>query len=413
MIKVLQKKFVITAMIAITVLMVLMLGAINIVNINMVDNEMTSTLAKISENQGDFDNAPMRPEQDSPDSLFGMPKNEPDMIMSSNFFVVIVDNDSNVVFVDVSRTSSVTQEQAEEMAAEVLQSSSLTGTNGRYRYQIRDERMEDGKVVVFLDASEEILSYIRVLILSVLIGLVCWIAMLFLVILLSKKAIRPIAENIEKQKQFVTDAGHEIKTPLAIILANTDALELYNGESKWSKNIREQIIRLNGLTKNLLMLARMDEGMPSGPASDFSLSEMLTESVQEFAESLKMKQIKLEKQIQQNIVVCMDKDNIKRLISILLDNAVKYTNNEGRIIVRLHKNDKRIKLQVENTCEALPDAAPDKLFERFYRADKARTQKSGGYGIGLSVAESIVQSNKGSLSAEYKNENVVIFTVRF
>lgn len=413
MIKVLQKKFVITAMIAITVLMVLMLGAINIVNINLVDNEMTSTLAKISENQGDFDNAPMRPEQDSPDSLFGMPKNEPDMIMSSNFFVVIVDNDSNVVFVDVSRTSSVTQEQAEEMAAEVLQSSSLTGTNGRYRYQIRDERMEDGKVVVFLDASEEILSYIRVLILSVLIGLVCWIAMLFLVILLSKKAIRPIAENIEKQKQFVTDAGHEIKTPLAIILANTDALELYNGESKWSKNIREQIIRLNGLTKNLLMLARMDEGMPSGPASEFSLSEMLTESVQEFAESLKMKQIKLEKQIQQNIVVCMDKDNIKRLISILLDNAVKYTNNQGKIIVRLHKNDKRIKLQVENTCEALPDAAPDKLFERFYRADKARTQKSGGYGIGLSVAESIVQSNKGSLSAEYKNENVVIFTVRF
>lgn len=413
MIKVLQKKFVITAMIAITVLMVLMLGAINIVNINMVDNEMTSTLAKISENQGDFDNAPMRPEQDSPDSLFGMPKNEPDMIMSSNFFVVIVDNDGNVVFVDVSRTSSVTQEQAEEMAAEVLQSSSLTGTSGRYRYQIRDERMEDGKVVVFLDASEEILSYIRVLILSVLIGLVCWIAMLFLVILLSKKAIRPIAENIEKQKQFVTDAGHEIKTPLAIILANTDALELYNGESKWSRNIREQIIRLNGLTKNLLMLARMDEGMPSGPASEFSLSEMLTESVQEFAESLKMKQIKLEKQIQQNIDVCMDKDNIKRLISILLDNAVKYTNNEGKIIVRLHKNDKRIKLQVENTCEALPDAAPDKLFERFYRADKARTQKSGGYGIGLSVAESIVQSNKGSLSAEYKNENVVIFTVRF
>lgn len=413
MIKVLQKKFVITAMIAITVLMVLLLGAINIVNIHMVDKEMTFTLSKISENQGGVGDVPMHPEQGAPASRFGMPKNEPDMIMSSNFFVVRLDNYDNVVFVDVSRTTSVTQELAEEMTAEILQSSSLTGTSGRYRYQIRDERMESGKVVVFLDASEEILSYIRVLILSALIGLVCWIAMLFLVILLSKKAIRPIAENIEKQKQFVTDAGHEIKTPLAIILANTDALELYNGESKWSRNIREQIVRLNGLTKNLLMLARMEEGVPDGPVSEFSLSTMLAESVQEFAESLKMKQIKLEKQIQQNIVVCMDRDNIKRLISILLDNAVKYTNNEGDIIVRLHKNDKRIKLQVENTCEALPDAAPDKLFERFYRADKARTQKSGGYGIGLSVAESIVQSNKGSLSAEYKNGNVVTFTVRF
>ena len=126
-----------------------------------------------------------------------------------------------------------------------------------------------GKVVVFLDTSGDIYSYIRVLFLSAAIGIACWLFMLLFVILLSKQAIRPIAENIEKQKQFVTNAGHEIKTPIAIIQSNTEAMELYNGENKWSKNIKEQTVRLNELMKNLLTLARMDESSTNLMQSDF------------------------------------------------------------------------------------------------------------------------------------------------
>lgn len=413
MIKTLQKKFVITAMTAITVLMLLMLSAINIVNIFIVDRDMDQTLSMISENESGYGDRPMRPEEIPPPSSFDKSKNEQDILMASTFFLVRLDENGNIISTDVSRTTTVTEEEAEEMALTVYQETNATGKSGKYRYQIQDNRMEGGKVIVFLDASEEIFSYIRVLLLSALIGLICWIFMLTFVLLLSKKAIRPIAENIEKQKQFVTNAGHEIKTPLAIILANTDAMELYNGENKWSKNIREQITRLNGLMKNLLLLARMDEGMTEQSVSDFSLSELLLESVEFFNPSMELKQISLATEIQPEISISASKEHIAQLVSILLDNAVKYTNDAGQIIVRLQQNEKRIKLQIENTCMALPLVPPDKLFDRFYRADEARTQKSGGYGIGLSVAESIAKANKGNISAEYRDSNRIVFTIRF
>ncbi|MGI5895750.1 MAG: sensor histidine kinase [Oscillospiraceae bacterium] len=413
MIKTLQKKFVITAMTAITVLMLLMLGTINIVNIIIVDHDMDQTLSMISENEGGYGNGPIRQEETPPPTTFDKPKNEHDTLLSSTFFLVRLDENGNVISTDVSRTTAVTEAEAEEMALEVYQKTDTVGKSGKYRYQIQNSRMEGDKVIVFLDTSEEIFSYIRVLLLSALIGVFCWLFMLFFVMLLSKKAIRPIAENIEKQKQFVTNAGHEIKTPLAIILANTDAMELYNGENKWSKNIREQITRLNGLMKNLLMLARMDEEMTEQSASDFSLSELLLESVQFFIPSMELKQISLVAEIQPDIMLYAGKEHIAQLISILLDNAVKYTSDAGQIIVRLQKNEKRIKLQIENTCSVLPVVPPGKLFDRFYRADEARTQKSGGYGIGLSVAESIVKANKGNISAEYRETNRIIFTIRF
>ena len=413
MIKTLQKKFVITAMTAITVLMLLMLGTINIVNIVVVDHDMDQTLSMISESEADHDNKLLRPEETPPSSPFDKQKNEHDTLMSSTFFVVRLDENENIIFTDVSRTTTVTEEEANKMALKVCQKTDAAGKSGKYRYQIQTDRMNNGKVIVFLDASEEIFSYIRVLVLSAFIGILCWVFMLLFVILLSKKAIRPIAENIEKQKQFVTNAGHEIKTPLAIILANTDAMELYNGENKWSRNIREQITRLNGLMKNLLMLARMDEGMTEQSASVFSLSELLLESIEIFAPSMELKQISLATEIQPDISICASKKHITQLITILLDNAVKYTNDAGQITIRLHKNEKRTKLQVENTCLSLPAVPPSKLFDRFYRADEARTQKSGGYGIGLSVAESIVKANKGNISAEYRETNRIIFTIRF
>ena len=133
--------------------------------------------------------------------------------------------------------------------------------------------------------------------------------MLVLVILLSKKAIFPIAENIEKQKQFVTDAGHEIKTPLAIIMANTDAMELHNGENKWSRNIREQTIRLNGLMQNLLALAKMDEGGVKLPSSDILLSSLLEEILPSFYEPASLKEIIIQENIQPDIIVHGNRDN--------------------------------------------------------------------------------------------------------
>ena len=276
-----------------------------------------------------------------------------------------------------------------------------------------DTRMVSGKAIVFLDTSNDIVSYIRVLLLSAAIGIVCWGLMLVFVILLSKRAIRPIAENIEKQKQFVTNAGHEIKTPLAIIQSNTEAMELYNGENKWSRNIKEQTVRLSGLMKNLLMLARTDEGAAQAVSSELPLSDLLSDMTKGFVPLMDEKHIKLHTDIQPDVILRADKGQTEQLVSILLDNAVKYTNDSGKISIELQKSEKRIKLTVRNTCENLPNVTPDKLFDRFYRADAARTQKSGGYGIGLSVAQSITAANKGSISAEYIGDDIICFTVRF
>lgn len=412
MIKVLQKKFVFTAMIAVSILLFILLGIINVVNIVMVRAETDKTLAMISEADGNFDHIQPPPNSTPPFDFRIEPKDKRDKFLSSNFFIVRLNGNGQVVFTDVSRTSLVDEASAEELALKVLGEGTSAGKAGKYRYQISSSHMGNETVIVFLDTSEEILSYVRVLFLSGGIGIVCWILMLFMVMFLSKKAIRPIVENIERQKQFVTNAGHEIKTPLAIILANTEAMELYNGENKWSKNIREQTVRLNGLMKNLLFLAKMDESAADIIKTEISFSELVSENVRFFAESLNLRSITLQTEIQPNVIIKANKEQISQLISILLDNASKYTNDSGTVIVSLQKSDKRIKLLIKNSCEKLLDTPPDKMFDRFYRDDKARTQKTGGYGIGLSVARSIVEANKGSITAGYENPNFVSFTVR-
>lgn len=412
MIKILQKKFVFTAMIVVSILLLILLGTINVVNIVMVRNETDKTLAMISAADGNFDHIQPPPNSTPPSDFRIEPKDERDKFLSSNFFIVRLNGNGQVIFTDVSRTSLVDEVSAKELALKILDEGASAGKIGKYRYQISNSRMENETVIVFLDASEEILSYVRVLFLSGGIGIVCWILMLLIVIFLSKKVIRPIAENIERQKQFVTNAGHEIKTPLAIILANMEAMELYNGENKWSKNIREQTVRLNGLMKNLLLLAKMDEGAAEIIKTEVSLSELVSENVRVFAEPFNLRNITLQTEIQPNVIIKANKEQMSQLISILFDNASKYTNDSGTVIVSLQKSDKRIKLLIKNSCEKLPDTSPHKLLDRFYRDDKARTQKTGGYGIGLSVARSIAEANRGSIAVEYEKPNFVSFTVK-
>lgn len=412
MIKTLQRKFIVTAMTAISVLLILLLGTINILNIYGVRHQIDAKLEMISQNEGNPDNIPMAPGGMPPRKPYGM-KNDYDTFMSSNFFVVRFDRNGYIVYTDVSRISSVSEKEAKDLAEKVYAQNALSGKMDGFAYMVRDSRMGFGKVAVFLDTSSDIYSYIRVLFLSAAIGISCWGFMLLLVILLSRRAIRPIAVNMEKQKQFVTNAGHEIKTPLAIIQSNTEAMELYNGENKWSKNIKEQTVRLNELMKNLLILARMEESSANLNLSDFSLSQLLVDDTECFRETLKLRGITLKTSIQPMISFRGNKEHITQLISVLMDNAVKYTNEGGNVFVSLDENDKGIKLQFKNTCQQLPPAPPDKLFDRFYRADEARTQKNGGYGIGLSVAQSITETYKGQISAKYENGNTIVFTLCF
>lgn len=409
MIKILQRKFVFAAMIAVSILLIASLGTINLENTIMTSNQTDNLLDEIITGElNQSSQPPNAPNNINPGS--GLMRFS-ERNMSSVFFVARVNNSGEVVQLDISRITTMTEDEAENITLQAIELSENSGKISGFKYTNMNDGI--GKVYVFLDVSYQTYSVLTVLFLSVLIGLICWVLMLILVIFLSKKAIKPIAENIERQKQFVTDAGHEIKTPLAIILANTDALELHNGENKWSKNIRAQTIRLSGLMQNLLTLAKIDESNIDATKESFSLNEIIDRTSDMFQEMLIPKNLILQKYYSADVIICANKELITRFVSILLDNAVKYSPCDSIIQIELYKNDKTINLVVANKCDSLPDCPPEKLFDRFYRGDSARTQKGGGYGIGLSAAHSIAEIHGGSIKASYGNDNTIIFTVEF
>ncbi len=416
--KTLQKKFVITAMAAISVLLLILLGAINGLNFWQTDRQTDRLLETLTRQAAAAPRSEpgMLPFPDmsgkrEPGDFFSPPVTE-DHAMSARYFCVWFDREGSVARTDIGRISSVSGEEAKEYAEKIYEQGKESGRLNRFEYRRMPARDGQGELLLFLDTSAQRYALLLVLALSAGIGILCWFGMLLLVILLSNKAILPIARNLEKQKQFVTDAGHEIKTPLAIIMANTEAMELCGGETKWSRNIKAQTVRLGGLMQNLLVLARLDEGVWELPASDFSMSRLLEEALPTFCESAALKNVMIEAKIGQGIELHSNRENLLRLVSILLDNAVKYVPKGGEIAVTLKRQGRETLLQVENDCEELPVDEPEKLFDRFYRGDSARTQKSGGYGIGLSAAQAIVENCKGEIRAEYRGDSRIVFTVR-
>lgn len=461
MVKQLQKKFIISAMLAVTILLVVLIGGINVFNYLTTsgDNDRlmemlcysfeTSTkwnadttdntqppqsingtqqnTTGVSGNQNNPDFPPQdngtKPPDDKKNNGFG--RHDKNAVDSARYAAVAIDKNGNIIRTDVTHISSLTEDEAAAITEALKNTASGTGTYSGFLYRISETKRAEGKVIILLDNGMQISSFFTVLFISVGAGIFGWLMMLLLVILLSRKTIAPVARSIEKQKQFVTNAGHEIKTPLAIILANTDAMELHNGENKWSKNIRAQTLRLSGLMQNLLMLAKMDESSTKLPMCEFDISTAAEDTVSAFIEPAALKGIMIEQNIKKGIRLSGNRDSIVQLMTVLLDNAVKYTESGGVIRAELYGSEKNITLSIANTCE--PIDHPEKLFDRFYRGDSARTQKNGGYGIGLSVAQAIAELHKGSITAENvsasatesrtdttdkQNTNMLMFTVK-
>jgi two-component system sensor histidine kinase CiaH len=440
MVKQLQKKFIISAMLAVTILLVVLIGGINVFNYLTTSNDndrlmemlcysfetstkwsadttdntqspqsingtQKNTTADISGSQNNPDFPPQdngtKPPDDKKNNGFG--RHDKNAVDSARYAAVAIDKNGKIIRTDVTHISSLTEDEVTAITEALKNTASGTGTYSGFLYRISETKRAEGKVIILLDNGMQISSFFTVLFISVGAGIFGWLLMLLLVILLSKKTIAPVARSIEKQKQFVTNAGHEIKTPLAIILANTDAMELHNGENKWSKNIRAQTLRLSGLMQNLLMLAKMDESSAKLPMCKFDISTAAEDTVNAFIEPAALKGVMIEQDIQKGLQLNGNHDSIVQLITVLLDNAVKYTESGGTISAKLSGNDKNIALSIANTCE--PIDHPEKLFDRFYRGDSARTQKNGGYGIGLSVAQAIAELHKGTITAENVSVN--------
>lgn len=405
MIKTLQKKFIFTAMVAISVLLVVLLGAINTFNAWTNARQSEALLNMIAQEEAN-PMMSMMPGMPDRNDLFGVSE---DARRSAAYFTVYTDNSGNIIAADVSNIRSLTQEEAEKIA-EKIADGKTKGRVGNYKYTTVQNVNGYTRAYIFLDTYSQNYYALVVLVLSALAGIVCWFFMLLLVVALSKKAIKPIAENMEKQKRFITDAGHEIKTPLAIIMANTEAMELHVGESKWSNNIKAQTLRLDTLTKNMLALAKIDDGKLSIPEEDVDVSLCVYKNTEMFKESARLKNITISQQISEGVSVRANTEYISRIVSILLDNAVKYTDENGNIDIFLMGTGTSFELAIANTYNG-DDTDTEKLFDRFYRRDTARTQESGGYGIGLSAARAIAELYNGSVNAEVK-DGTIVFKVK-
>lgn len=404
MTKALQRKFIRTAMVAVTALLVVLLGSINLANWWQERAQTDQMLQFLL--QEDLPPADQGPSDRGP---LWQPFNA-DTRGAARFFQIFYDQSGQVVRVDVGQIATVSESQALAYADQCQ--GQQEGAVDRFRFCRAATRDGQGEVLLFLDVSDSRQSILVVLLLSVGVGLACWLGTFFLVALLSRRAIAPVVRGMEKQRQFVTNAGHEIKTPLAIIQANTEALELHQGQSKWSRNIRAQTIRLTGLMENLLTLARMDEArLP--PPQKVDLSQAAQESLEASQEAAGAREVTLTGEIAPGLTLPASREHMVQLLSILLDNGVKYTEPGGEIALTLTQEGSRLRLRVTNGPTQVPAGDLSRLFDRFYRGDPARNQKSGGYGIGLSAAQAIVQAWHGTIAAEAAGENTMVFTVTF
>ena len=314
-----------------------------------------------------------------------------------------------VTAVNIEQISSVSVEEASSYAAMV---DDYKGHVAGYKYAVKTLGTE--RLVVFMDMGAQTNTLVMVVLLSASIALACWLVALAFVVFFSGRVVRPIVAGIEKQKQFITNAGHELKTPLAIIQSNNDASMLLYGETKYSNNIKLQTQRLNMLMTNLLTLAKLDESATL-PMAVVNLSPLVETALVGYEDACRQKGVALHSVIAPDVTLLVHRETFVQMVSALLDNAIKYTVAGGDIVVSLTEKEGRVTFIEENSCEGDIDMDLERLFERFYRGDAARTQDSAssGFGIGLSAARMIAESFGGTLSAEWAAEGRIRFIACF
>lgn len=283
-----------------------------------------------------------------------------------------------------------------------------------YKYEKRSFRGYS-KIVLLNISSEENLK-IRLIQIFVLAGSISLILLLIISVYLTNKSIEPIKETFNRQKQFIADASHELKTPLTIIKTNTSLLlsnpeDTIRNQSKWIKYIDSQSDRMSELINEMLSLAKLDAEDNKLMFSSINLSNMIESMLLTFDAVIFENKITLNTNINKNIIINANEESIKKLFNILMDNAVKYTNKEGYISVNLVTDKSKARLIIKNTGEGIPKDKLNKIFERFYRADDSRDRETGGYGLGLSIAKSIVDQHKGKIYASSNLNKDATFTV--
>ena len=270
----------------------------------------------------------------------------------------------------------------------------------------------DGTILEYLDRSDQRNNVMRVFLTTVLMGVSMWVIVMIAITLISRSSLVSVIKNMEEQKRFVTDAGHELKTPLSIIIANLDAMEMHQGSSKWTERIRTQTMRLNDLMQNLLEFARFEEKNAVRERETFDASERLNCILNENEERFELRDLEIKRNIREHTELRWYMNDFERLCGIFLDNAAKYALKGTIVSVTLGKHGRDVVMEFSNKCDKLPGADPENIFDRFYKGDNARTNNGeNSFGVGLAIAKAMTESGAGKISARYENGDTVIFTV--
>lgn len=409
MIKKLRKRFIRIAMIAVSAVLLLLCVIVNVANIVSVNSELADTLGTISDNRGKFpkpvifENGQMRPSDGKPNDRFD--KETP---YSTRYFVLVYDDSGTLLKADLENIAAVTDADTGEYLDIALGHGEGDGYRNGYKFRITD--IGDGKyMAVFLDCGKEIRTITTVALLSFGAMLICVALVYVIVVLCSRRAIDPVVKAYEKQKTFITDASHELKTPITVITTSLKVLEMDTGENKWIDKARFQTEKLKDLVNSLVTLSSMDEERSPLKPARFDISAACEETAMSFADFAASHDHLLSVSVEPNIEYNGDEYAVRQLVSILIDNAVKYASEGTPIEFSLEKSKKGVVIRTKNVCDGIEKEELNKLFDRFYRPDRSRTSESGGFGIGLSIARSIAEGHKGSIKAKSEDGKTVEF----
>ena len=400
MLKEIKKKFLAASIVTITIVIAVVVGSLNVFEYMKILEYSDTTLAAVL---GD----PSR----EPDILGKIPGHKyifPNYFKYEDGYLKVVFNNGETTVVN-EKTSSVTDSTAISLAKGALAKGKSKGFSGKYRFMV--SRSGSKTTVALIDCTDPLTSARSMLIISFFVSILGVLAVSLIMWIISENIVRPISEGYEKQKRFITDAGHDIKTPLTVINADAELLEMEIGENEWLSDIKKQTARLTTLTGDLIYLSRMEEKQ-TAPHADFPLSEVAEEVISSFSAPAITKRITLNSYIAPALYYKGHADSIRKLITLLVDNAIKYSPEGATVDVSLRKQGRTITIRVSNQAPGLGVKAVEHMLDRFYRSDPSRSS-SGGFGIGLSVAKAIVSAHKGRIYAHKQRDLLTIDVILF
>ena len=415
MIRKLKRKFILINMSLVFVVLAVTFGMILFFNYQGLQRDWNNILhmtIKMREEKPEV----QRAEQFDVDHAPGRENDKQPFFMSVSFSVD-VEADGKILEMR-GNNAEATEEFLNKVVAEVLSSDSTEGylRNDNLRYLI--VRGENDTQIAFVDVSRSLNSFMKLVWTLVLVGLAGLAAFFGISIFLAEITIKPVKDAWDQQRQFVADASHELKTPLTVILANTGILlshkqDTIEAQEKWIDYIKAEAVRMKKLVEDMLFLAKADVAKASHNHIEINLSDLLWSCLLPFESVAYEQELTIENEITPDLTMHADEGQIKQLVLILLDNACKYTESGGKVTVVLEKKQDRVILSVNNTGTVIEKEKLGHLFERFYRADESRARTEGGYGLGLSIAKSIVENHHGKISVESNAEQGTTFIVIF